>query len=89
MIQLAIVAAGALLIWSIRAKRNGNRNLWRENWDSVFWVALAIGVLIVDRISYSTFKASDVLYALGALAAYSAFVYLWNRHEPRTSPDET
>ena len=86
MIQLAIVAVGALVLWLMRAQRK--RNLWRENWSTVPLVAVAILAVVVDRISYSTFKVSDILYTLLALALYVAFVYAWNRNEPREPEHE-
>jgi undecaprenyl pyrophosphate phosphatase UppP len=79
LIPFAVVVGGILLIWAERSRPK--RDLRRENWNSVLFVAIGIGVLITDRISASTFKFTDLFYYLLVLAGYTGFVYLWNRRE--------
>jgi hypothetical protein len=43
---------------------------------------------MVGRIESSSFEVADLVYSLIGLALYVAFVYAWNRNEPREPEHE-
>jgi Ca2+/Na+ antiporter len=86
MIQLAIIAVGVILIWAERSRPN--RNLRRDNWSSVVLLAIVIGGVVAEKISVSSFSRTNLFYTVLALVIYTAFVYLWNRHEPQHQAED-
>jgi hypothetical protein len=80
-IQLLVLLAGAILLWFERSARlkSTNEERRRKNWSTVPIMAFAVASALVMIHEGSGIRASHVIYSLLFLAAYTGFVYRWNR----------
>ena len=80
---LVLLGGGALLLWTRRSERlKSSKELRRTNWWTVPLLATVIAEVILEIAARNgAFKLSHVFYGIVFVAAYTGFVYLWNRFE--------
>jgi hypothetical protein len=80
-IQLLVLFAGVVILWFERSARLKSTNEERrhKNWSTVPIMAFAVASALVMIHEGSAIKPSHIIYSVLFLAAFTGFVYRWNR----------
>jgi len=73
--------AGVVLLWVERAAwlKSTNEERKRTNWSTAPMMAACVAAALVMMHEGSGIKTSHIVYSVLFLAAYTGFVYRWNR----------